>query len=114
MRNIGLIVLAATVLGGCNQSDQEKITTDAKKMATDAGTALGGLTLAGKVETALRLRKDVDASTLHVEAKDGVVTITGHVKDPGERSAVYSVVSNTVGVDTVLDTDLKVDSLEKK
>lgn len=109
MRNIAL--LAVIVMAGCTSPDAAKLGQDAQNMANDASHAVSGLTLAGKVETALRLRKDVDASTIHVEAKDGVVTLTGHVKDPNERSSVYAVVSNTVGVDKVIDTDLKVDSL---
>ncbi|MHB8636150.1 MAG: BON domain-containing protein [Fimbriimonadaceae bacterium] len=114
MRNSGLwMILAATLVVGCSQQATDKLGTDAKTMASDAGQALSGLTLEGKVETALRLRKDVDVSTLHVEARDGVVTITGHVKDPTERSSVYAVAINTVGVDKVIDTDLKVDSLKQ-
>jgi osmotically-inducible protein OsmY len=104
---LGLV--AAVVSVGCNKEDADKISTDAKNVASDAGQAIGGLTLEGKVQTALRLRKDVDVSTLHIQAKDGVVTITGHVKSPEERSSVYAVVSNTVGVDKVIDTDLTID-----
>jgi outer membrane murein-binding lipoprotein Lpp len=114
MRNtVFITLLLALVVAGCNQQDTDKISSDAKTVASDAGQAVSGLTLEGKVQTALRLRKDIDASDLHVSAKDGVVTITGHVKDPAARSVVYSVVSNTAGVDKVIDSDLKVDSLKQ-
>lgn len=111
MRSLALIALV--IVAGCSQPDADKLSQDAKNIANDAGKAASGLTLKGKVEAALRLRKDVNADNLHIDAKDGVVTITGHVKDPAERSSVYAVVSNTTGVDKVIDTDLKVDSLSK-
>jgi osmotically-inducible protein OsmY len=58
---------------------------------------------------ALRLRKDVDVSGLHIEAKDGVVTISGHVKSSDEKARVFDIANNTVGVDKVINTDLRVE-----
>jgi len=108
MRNFGLTaLLAATVMVGCSQQDTDKVSADAKSAAQSAGQTISGVALAGKVETALRLRKDIDASTLHVEAKDGVVTITGTVKSLAEKKAVNEVASSTTGVDKVIDTDVK-------
>lgn len=101
-------LLGCLILAGCNSTDTEKLGNDAQKMAADAGQTVSGLTLAGKVEAALRLRKNVDASTLHVEAKDGVVTITGTVGSIAEKKLVHDVAVNTVGVDKVIDDGLRV------
>lgn len=109
MRNFKYVAVLVGILAfGCKPEDTEKVTSDVKSAASDAGQALSGLTLEGKVQTALRLRKDVDASTLHISAKDGVVTVSGTVKSPEERSSVYAVVNNTVGVESVKDDDLKI------
>jgi osmotically-inducible protein OsmY len=110
MRKLGFLsIVAAIVLAGCSSEDANKLSSDAKNLAQDAGQAIGGLTLAGKVQAALRLRKDIDANGLHVEAKDGIVTITGHVKSADEKARVFDIANNTVGVDKVINTDLKVE-----
>jgi osmotically-inducible protein OsmY len=106
---LGLIVVVASVIAGCNSQDADNLKKDATGFAKDAGQALGGLTLAGKVNTALALRKDVDTSGLHVEAKDGVVTVSGHVKTSDEKGRIFDVINNTVGVDKVINTDLRVE-----
>jgi len=109
MRKLGLtLVVAVAVLAGCNSQDANNLSKDASNLAQDAGKSISGLNLAGKVNTALLLRKDVDISGLHIEAKDGVVTVTGHVKTSDEKGRVFDVINNTVGVDKVIDTDLRV------
>ncbi len=95
---------------GCSSQDTEKIGNDVKTVAEDAGKSVSGMTLAGKVRAALALRKDVNVDDLHIEAKDGVVTVTGHVKSPEEKAKVFDVINNTVGVDKVDNTGLKVGS----
>ena len=108
MRNLGLItILAATFVAGCTSKDTDKISTDASGMANSASETVSGLTLASKVDTALHLRKDIDASTLHLSAKDGVVTISGTVKSVAEKNAVNAVATSTTGVEKVIDTDVK-------
>lgn len=104
-----LAFLCAVALAGCNSQDAQNISQDAKSLTEHAGQAIGGMTLAGKVNTALALRKDVDMKTLHIEAKDGVVTVTGHVKSADEKARVFDVINNTVGVDKVINTDLRVE-----
>src|SRR5476649_1081959 len=98
MRNLALMtILAVAHVVGCTQQDTDKVSADAKSAAQNAGTAISGAALAGKVETALRLRKEIDASTLHVTAKDGVVTISGTVKSLAEKNAVNAVAMSTTG-----------------
>ncbi|HVT14375.1 MAG TPA: BON domain-containing protein [Fimbriimonadaceae bacterium] len=102
-------LLCAVALVGCNSQDADNLSKDAKNLASDVGQSIGGMTLAGKVNTALALRKDVDIKTLHVEAKDGQVTVTGHVKTSDEKGRVFDVVNNTVGVEKVDVTGLRVE-----
>src|SRR4051812_36706530 len=103
-----LLALAALAIAGCNSQDAQNLSQDAKSIAGHAGQAIGGMTLAGKVNTALALRKDVDIKTLHIDAKDGVVTVGGHVKTAEEKQRVIDAINNTVGVDKVVD-DLRVE-----
>jgi osmotically-inducible protein OsmY len=110
MRTLALVsIFAALVAAGCNSADTDKISEDAKGMAKSASETIAGMTLVGKVNTALDLRKDVDTKTLHIEAKDGLVTVTGTVKSSDEKGRVYDLINNTVGVDKVDDTGLKVE-----
>lgn len=104
-----LPLLCAAALVGCNSQDADSLSKDAKNLASDVGQSIGGMTLAGKVNTALALRKDVDMKTLHVEAKDGAVKVTGHVKTSDEKGRVFDVVNNTVGVEKVDVTGLRVE-----
>jgi osmotically-inducible protein OsmY len=61
------------------------------------------VTLAGKVNMVLALRKGVDMTGLHVDAKDGVVTVSGHVDDQKQKDLVLTTVDSVKGVDTVVD-----------
>jgi osmotically-inducible protein OsmY len=51
----------------------------------------------GEARTALDRRPDVPAA-IHVHVADGVVTLTGTVQHPGERSAAEEVVTPLKGV----------------
>jgi len=94
---ISLAVLA------CNPNDQNDLKKDASQLGQTAQRAAANATVAGKVETALALRKGVDVKTLHIEAEGGVVTISGHVDSALERQNVLNVANETVGVDRVVD-----------
>jgi hypothetical protein len=102
-----IIAVAAIMLLGCNSEDAQHLTSDAKNLAEHSAKAIGGMTLAGKVNMALALHKDVDMTGLHVEAKDGVVKVGGHVDTAKEKATVLQVVEGTKGVDKVVD-DLRV------
>jgi hyperosmotically inducible protein len=102
MKTLVAALLVLTI-AGCSSEDTTKLGQDVKTIGQDATKSLSGLSLAGKVNTALDLRKDVDIKGLHIEAKDGVVTITGHVKSSDEKQRVFDVVNNTVGVEKVID-----------
>ena len=103
-----LVAIAATLaLLGCNSEDAKNVTQDTKELVGHAGQAVGGMTLAAKVNMALGLHKDVDMTGLHIEAKDGVVKVGGHVDSVKEKETVLQVVDGTKGVDKVVD-DLRV------
>ena len=104
-----IIALACVgVIAGCNSKDAENLGQDAKTLAQDAGKAVSGLSLKGKIKTLLAWRKDVDSKDIDIETKEGLVTVTGHVKSSEEKGRVYDLINNTVGVDKVDATALKV------
>jgi len=88
---------------GCNPQDAQQLSQDTRHLAEDTGHALGSATLASKVETVLSLRKGVDMSGLHIDTKDGVVTLSGHVRNQEERTRVVNTVNGIRGVDQVVD-----------
>jgi osmotically-inducible protein OsmY len=64
---------------------------------------VSGATLATKINTHLTLHKGVDMSGLHIETRDGMATVSGHVRDAHMRHVVIEVVRETRGVDKVVD-----------
>lgn len=96
-------------LAGCNSQDAKNLTQDTKTLASHATESLGNAGLAAKVNTILASWKGVDMSGLHLETKDGVVTISGHVRNEAERRRILKdVLPNIRGVDKVISKDLRV------
>ena len=91
------------LMAGCSQQDQAKFETDTQKIAQDTGAAAESLTLAGKVEGVLRVMKKIDKSDVHVEAKDGVVTLTGKAVDDSQKQFILDTANGVKGVDKVVD-----------
>lgn len=102
MRSL-LFVLAAVSLAGCNTEDAGNITRDTGNLVKHTTQAAGSAQLAGRVWGALANTKDVDTKGLHIDAKDGVVTVSGHVKDMKEEKRVVDAIDNVKGVDKVID-----------
>lgn len=105
---MGLMVLSMALLVGCNSQDAKNLGQDTAALAKDTGQALGGATLAGKVNSVLALRKGVDMSGMHIEASGGKVMLSGHVRNSEERQRVINTVDGIRGVDTVEAKDLRV------
>jgi osmotically-inducible protein OsmY len=105
----GVFSLAACLrmLTGCNAQDARNIAQDTGRIAKDAGVAAGNAQLAARVNTTLAQRKGVHLAGLHVEAKDGVVTISGHVNDANEKRIVRETVEGIRGVDKLDVSPLK-------
>lgn len=93
----------AFAIAGCNSRDAGNLAQDARSLAQHSGQALGSASLAAKVNTVLSLRKGVDMSGLHVEAQDGVVTLSGHVRNAEERRRVVQTVDGIRGVNKIVN-----------
>jgi len=98
-----LLVALALLAIGCNAQDKTDLQRDATQLGQTAKRAATNATVAGKVETALALRKGVDVKTLHIEADGSTVTISGHVDSALQKQSVLDVANETVGVDRVID-----------
>lgn len=94
-------VLALAI--GCNQKDADQVQSDAQNLAKQTGQVASSLTLAAKVETALRAMKWIDNSDVHVDAKDGVVTLSGSAVDTGQKKKIVETTTDVKGVDKVVD-----------
>ena len=103
MRLLPILLFCAVVLAGCNPTDRSDLQRDASQLGKTASRAAANATVAGKVETALDLRKGVSIKNLHVDADGSTVTIGGHVGSDQERKTVLDVANNTIGVDKVID-----------
>jgi len=110
IKEIGPIgaLLIIGLLAGCNPQDAKNLGQDTATLAKDTGQALGSATLATKVNTVLSLRKGVDMSGLHIDAKDGTVTIGGHVRNSEEKKRILDTVDGIRGVDKIISSDLRV------
>jgi len=75
--------------------------------ATQAGAAIeaGGLT--AKIKAKMALDDRVHSTTINVDTKDGVVTLSGQVSSEMERQRAVLLARETDGVKTVVD-NLKV------
>ena len=107
-RSLALAVVCVLVVAGIGvaAARAQRLTPvpqDARTLAQHSGQALGSASLAAKVNTVLSLRKGVDMSGLHVEAQDGVVTLSGHVRNAEERRRVVQTVDGIRGVDRIVN-----------
>src|SRR5690349_15416304 len=92
-RSVGLALALTGLLAGCNSQDARNLQEDTKKLAKDTGEALGTATLAAKVRTHLSLHKGVNQSGLSIgTTKEGVVTVSGHVRNKEEHDRVMNIV----------------------
>lgn len=91
------------LLAGCNPRDAENLTQDTRQAVEHTGQALGSAKVAASVNAVLALCKGVDMSGLHVEAQDGVVTISGHVRSEEEKKIISETVPHIRGVDKFIN-----------
>lgn len=99
-------------LTGCNPTDAKELASDAEQLGRTASRSAVNATLAGKVNTALSLRKGVHMEYLHIEAEKGEVKVGGHVETQKEKDLIIEIVSETRGVDKVID-ELRVEPNSK-
>lgn len=103
---VGLLLIGS--LAGCNSQDAKNLEHDTAALAKDTGQALGGATLAGKVNSVLALRKGVDMSGMHIEASGSTITLSGHVRNSEEKQRVINTVDGIRGVDHIEAKELRV------
>src|SRR5262245_10045410 len=94
----------ALILIGCNPEDASNLKRDTSQLARSTGESLKNASLAAKVNGVLSVWKGIDMSGFRVEVKDGVVTLSGHVRTKEERREVEHVVKQVRGVDKVISS----------
>lgn len=100
---VPVVLGLALSLAACNPTDAKDLTNDASKLAKSATVAAKNASVAANVNTALSLRKGVHMEGLHIEAKDNVVTIGGHVKTATEKKLILDIARETRGCDKLVD-----------
>jgi osmotically-inducible protein OsmY len=102
MKAIWMIPVVAMAIG-CSQKDTDQVQSDAQNLAKETGQAASSLTLEGKVNTVLRSMKWIDNSDVKVDAKDGVVTLSGSAADDHQKKEIVETTNAVKGVDKVVD-----------
>lgn len=106
MKRLTVLSLCAAIgvaLAGCNSQDASDLKRDVGKLADTGGRAINNAQLVARVEAALAQRKGVDMSGLHIEAKNGVVTLGGHVRSSEEKHLVQETTDGIRGVDKIVN-----------
>ncbi|WP_428312467.1 BON domain-containing protein [Hydrocarboniphaga sp.] len=111
MKNIPtLAMMAAAVLAAGAllplAATAQEATTGAKVEANldAAGQATKDTAITAKVKTKLAAQKGLSALDIHVETKDGVVTLSGSVDNKAQVELAEQVVAKTKGVKSVTNT----------
>jgi osmotically-inducible protein OsmY len=97
---------------GCNPQDASDLKHDASHMASTSERALGNAGVVARVNISLSQQKEVDVSGMHIEARNGVVTLGGHVKSDHERRLAEKTVLEIKGVDKVVN-NLRIEPISK-
>jgi osmotically-inducible protein OsmY len=115
-------ILAALALAGCSNEDTEGLARVARLSAAKVEEMTGGapnkvaasfesmranwneLALDARVSLRLRWEKDLQDTTIQVEAKDGTVELKGKVTNVLQRQRAVQVAQSTTGVQEVIDS----------
>ena len=97
------MIPVAVLAVGCSKQDADQVQSDAQNLAKQTGEAASSITLAGKVNSVLRVMKWIDNSDVHVDAKDGVVTLSGSAADEHQKKLIDETTDAVKGVDKVVD-----------
>ncbi len=98
-----LLLACAICVVGCNSEDASDLKRDAGSLAKTTGRVVTNGQLAARINLALSQTKGVDMSGLRIEAKNGVVTVGGHVRNAEEKKRVVEVAKSVRGADKVID-----------
>ena len=115
-------ILAALALAGCSNEDTEGLARVARLSAAKVEEMTGGapnkvaasfesmranwneLALDARVSLRLRWEKDLQSTTIQVEARNGIVEVKGKVADILQRQRAIQVAQSTTGVVEVIDS----------
>lgn len=104
----GLATLGLAVLGGCAAQDEAAVREDVQGVreqirgaAENAQQAAANAALAGRIKSALKTRKGLDADHIDVDVQSGVVTLKGDVASREQAELAERVTLATEGVQTV-------------
>ena len=98
-RIIEMLVLAGLLLGiaGCRTTES-------------AGTQIDDSWITTKIKTQFAAAPEISSFNISVTTQEGVVTLTGRVKDAASKSEAIKLARQTRGVRRVID-DIKVGSI---
>lgn len=97
---------------GCNSKDTEAISKDASTLAKHTVEAASTAQLTGRVWAVLSQWKELDVKGVHIESKDGVVTLSGHVPNAKMKKLAEDTAFSIRGVEKVVN-ELKVEDTSK-
>jgi osmotically-inducible protein OsmY len=115
-------ILAALLLASCAGDDAEGLARVARLSAVKVEELTGGapnklaasfdsmranwneLALDARVSLRLRWEKDLQGTTIHVEARSGIVELKGKVRDIQQRQRAVQVAQSTTGTVEVIDS----------
>ena len=98
---LALSVLALLV--GCNARDAKELAQDTGKLGKTLVRSGTNAQLAGRVNGQLAQTKGVSMDGLKVEAENGVVTLSGKIRNEAERNKILRAVKDIRGVERVVN-----------
>jgi osmotically-inducible protein OsmY len=69
-----------------------------RRVVRYAGQAADDAALAARVKAALAMRKGLDGSSIQVVSEEGVVRLSGHVRNASQKHLAAEAARNTTGV----------------
>jgi hyperosmotically inducible protein len=96
--------LTAGALMPLTSSAEETMGAKAETKLDVAGQATKDSAITAKVKTKLAAQKGLSSFDIHVETKDGVVTLSGAVDNKAQVELAEKVVAGTKGVTSVSNT----------
>ncbi len=88
---------------GCNPQDAANMQRDTSRIAHDTTVAAANGQLVARVGTVLSLLKGVDMSGIHLEAKNGVLLLGGHVQSAHQKAFMEQIALEVRGVSSVVN-----------
>jgi hyperosmotically inducible protein len=102
---IGAVTVASAIsLAACGPSDGPPVKSQVAQKTQSTLRADGDTAITAKVKSALGSDDQLKGVDVSVETKDGNVTLSGKVGDPGQRERVIQIARSVQGVKDVQDS----------